>query len=156
MVYRDELLRKSREIDKRIKRVRSTDFLKSMFPFHFHSFLLINPNLKYSGCGNNIPIFGLLGIYRIEERLILLQKKTQETKIIPNFMLNHVLFYHFPEKTCWKSYSTVYFFDIAPVSCTVTPFLSIKTKQIFHQSQVLITFFSKYFWENGKTKRDSA
>ena len=28
--------------------------------------------------------------------------KMDKMKNIQNFMLNYVLFYHFPEKTCWK------------------------------------------------------
>ena len=27
-------------------------------------------------------------------------EKTKKTKVIQNFMENHILFYHFPEKTC--------------------------------------------------------
>ena len=32
--------------------------------------------------------------------LSFVEEKTKKTKVIQNFMENHILFYHFPEKTC--------------------------------------------------------
>ena len=58
-------------------------------------------------------------------------EKMKKTKDIQNLMLNHIWFYHFPEKTCQKRLSNFVFFDVGPASAessgTATPFYQNKT-----------------------------
>ena len=77
--------------------------------------------------------------------------KIPKMKVIQNLMLNHILFYHLPEKTCWKKLSKLSYFDVGSSSGAAAP-LSKQNKYF----EMLITFFSKFFQEKGKTKCDSA
>ena len=47
-----------------------------------------------------------LTLFKVRITLSFVAEKTKKTKVIQNFMDNHILFYNFPEKLAEKSYST--------------------------------------------------
>ena len=58
---------------------------------------------------------------KVRITLSFVAEKTKKTKVIQNFMENHILFYHFPEKTCLKKFLQHFnFSSLAAMAVTAT------------------------------------